>query len=573
MTRILGLNHDMFIASAALLEDGHIVAAAAEERFTREKRSRAFPANAIGYCLAEAGCEITEVDYFATSWNPGVYFQKYNPLLSARRRHLGEHLYAVPDSLIALYPEDRRQCEHLYQEVTLSGGDCRIYYVSHHRAHAANAFLLSPFEEAAILTADAQGEVESTTFATGRGGRIDTIATVNYPQSIGAFYATFTEFLGFHANADEWKVMALAAFADWDNAFYRMLKDEVVRFLPEGGYEFDLTFFNGFNRDLPNLYTAKLVDRFGPPRGLDDPIEARHHEIAAALQRVAEELARHMLIWLHQATGMRRLAVSGGFFMNSVLNGKLARDTPFDEVFISSCPDDSGNALGAACYLYNHILGQPRGEAMRHNFLGPAFDGAAIAEALARYRVPARQVNDVEDATARLISEGKLVGWFQGRMEFGQRALGNRSILADPRDAAVKDKVNLAVKYREPFRPFAPAVLAEAAADYFDIEPGAGSPFMERVYPVRADRRARIPAVTHVDGSGRLQTVERDTNPRFHRLIEAFGEITGVPVLLNTSFNLNGEPIVCTPTDAIRSFFSCGLDVLVMGDFVVTKGA
>ncbi len=569
--RILGINHDMFISSAALIEDGRIVAAAPEERFTRVKRTRDFPIHAIRYCLKEAGCRIEDVDYVASSWNPGVYFKKFNPLFSGRRRWKTEYLYSVPDHILSLYPDEERDVDYVFQHIRLFGADCKIYYITHHRAHAANAFLLSPFEEAAILTADAQGEFESTTFGYGRGHQITVYQSILYPQSLGGFYSTFTEYLGFRPNSDEWKVMALAAFADWENVYYKILKDEVVKLLPDGRYEFDLTFFKGYNVEQPNLYTEKLVDRFGPPRPPGGELHTRHYEIAAAMQRVAEEIAFHMLHWLYAQTRSKNIVVSGGFFMNSVLNGKILRYTPFENIFISSCPDDSGNAIGAALYLYNHILGHEQREPLRHNFFGPEYDEEEIRRTLEKYNVRARRVDDAAAYCARLVSEGKLVGWFQGRMEFGQRALGNRSILADPRDPRTKDRVNLAVKYREPFRPFAPAVLAEEAHAYFEMDDGVGVPFMEKVYPIRPEKRAVIPAVTHVDGSGRLQTVDRETNPRFHRLIEEFRRITDVPVVLNTSFNLNGEPIVCTPTDAIRTFFSCGLDALVLGDYVVSK--
>ncbi len=569
--KILGLNHDMFISSAALIEDGRIVAAAPEERFTRVKRTRDFPINAVRFCLREANCSIEDVDYVVSSWNPGVYWKKFNPLFSGRRRWKTEYLFSIPDYILTLYPEQDRDVDYVFQRIQLLGRECKIYYITHHRAHAANAFFLSPFEEAAILTADAQGEFESTTFGYGKGNRITVYQAILYPQSLGAFYSTFTEYLGFRPNSDEWKVMALAAFADWENVYYRILRDEVVKLLPEGRYEFDLTFFNGYNAEQPNLYTDKLVARFGPPRLPGEELEPRHYEIAAAMQRVAEEVAFHMLHWLYQHTRCKNLVVSGGFFMNSVLNGKILSHTPFERLFISSCPDDSGNAIGAALYLYNHILGHPEREPLRHNFFGPEYDEAAIQGVLEKYNVHAERVDDIAAYSARLISEGRLVGWFQGRMEFGQRALGNRSILADPRDPRTKDKVNLAVKYREPFRPFARAVLEEEAQAYFELDEGVTVPFMEKVYPIRPDKREVIPAVTHVDGSGRLQTVDRETNPRFYRLIEEFRAITGVPVVLNTSFNLNGEPIVCSPTDAIRTFFSCGLDVLVLGDYVVWK--
>ena len=439
--------------------------------------------------------------------------------------------------------------------------------------HAANAFLPSPFAEAAILTADSQGELESTTFGVGRGTAIEVFKTIHHPHSLGAYYSTFTEFLGFRPHSDEWKVMALAAYADADNRYCRILRDEVVRLLPDGGFDLNLDFFKDFLFEEPNLYTPRFCERFGAPRAPDAPVETRHHEIAAAMQRMAEEVAFHMLRALHARTGCRNLAVSGGFFMNSVLNGKILANTPFESLFVSSSPDDSGNAIGAALYLHNHVLGRPERHELTHNYLGPAFADNEIEATLTRFNLPATRMADVEAETARSLAEGKLVGWFQGRMEFGQRALGNRSILADPRTPGMKDKINLAVKYREAFRPFAPAILEEEANAFFEMDEGVAVPFMEKVYPVRATKRALIPAVVHADGSGRLQTVSRATNPRFHRLIEAFGKIANIPIVLNTSFNLNGEPIVCTPTDAIRTFFSCGLDVLVLGSYIVRKGA
>ncbi len=569
--KILGLNHDMFISSAALIDEGRIVAAAAEERFTRIKQTRDFPARAVEFCLGEAGCRMEDVDYIASSWNPGIYFKKFNPLISSRRRWKSEYLYSIPDHILRFYDDRRKNIDYVFQHIRMFDADCRIYYITHHRSHAANAFLLSPFEEAAILTADSQGEFESTTFGYGRGGRIDIERSVLYPQSIGAYYSAFTEYLGFQPNSDEWKVMALAAFADWDNEYYRVLKGEAVRLHDDGLYELDLGFFKGYNAEQPDLFTEKLVDRFGPPRLPGSVLSDRHYRIAAAMQKVAEEVAFHMMNRLFEQTKSKNLAVSGGFFMNSVLNGKILGNTPFENVFVSSCPDDSGNAIGAALYLYNQILGHANREAQTHNFFGPRYGNAEIEEVLKKYGVAARHVEDASSHCARMIAEGKLVGWFQGRMEFGQRALGHRSILADPRRADTKDRVNSAVKYRESFRPFAPAIPEEEAEDYFVMDRGTKVPFMEKVYPVREDKRALLPGVTHADGTGRVQTVNRETNPEFYRVLMEFKKITGIPVVLNTSFNLNGEPIVCTPTDAVRTFFSCGLDALIMGDYLIRK--
>ena len=568
---ILGLNHDMYIASAALIDDGRIVAAAPEERFTRDKHSRAFPRQAIRYCLETAGATIADVDHVATAWNPGATMCKYNPLFSSHRRFKAEYLYSVPDNLLALYPPERRQVDFVHQRLAMDQGALSLYHVTHHRAHAANAFLLSPFAEAAILTADSQGELESTTLAVGRDNRIVPLAALHHPHSLGAFYATFTEYLGFKPHGDEWKVMALSAYAGAEVDGYLRIMRELVDLLPDGTFRLDLTYFKDFLHDQPDLYTARLVERFGPARRPDESLGERHFAIAAALQTVAEEIAFHLLRALHARTGLDNLCVSGGFFMNSVLNGKILANTPFRRLFVSSCPDDSGNSLGAAYYLHNHILGATTRQPLGHNYLGPAYGEAEIGDTLARYGLIAESVADVEAATAELLARGALVGWFQGRMEFGQRALGNRSILADPRDPNTRDKVNRAVKYRESFRPFAPSVPVEDARTYFELGEGIQVPFMERVCQARPETRHLMPAVVHRDGSARVQTVDANDNPRFHRLIRAFEARTGLPILLNTSFNLNGEPVVCSPTDAIRTFFSCGLDVLVMGDRILRK--
>ena len=567
--RIVGINNEMRISSACLIEDGRIVAAAAEERFVRNKLTRAFPKDAIAYCLKERGIKMKDVDFIASSWNPGIYFTKFNPLLSGQRRHLVEQMYSVPDNIMRFY--DRPVVDYLYQEIVSGLQRVKLYYITHHRAHAANGFFLSPFNSAAILTADGQGEFESTTFCTGRGNRINFMKSINYPHSLGALYSTFTEYLGFQANSDEWKVMAMASYAGFRNKYYKMMKEQVIRFPAKGGFELNLGFFKGFLHDQPNLYTDKLVELFGPARAKGDALEDRHFEIASALQKISEDALACLLNQLHSQTGEKNLVLSGGSFLNSVFNGKVLDLTPFHNVFISPCPDDSGNCFGAAFYIHNHILGGKRSEPMRHNYFGPSYTDKEIRQTLADFKLPYIHDKDVIKRTAKYLKEGKIVGWFQGRMEFGQRALGNRSILADPRKAEMKDLINKAVKFRESFRPFAPAVLKERQNEYFDIGRRGDVPFMEKVYAVRPGKRKEIPAVVHVDGSGRIQTVDAATNLKFHGLIKEFDKITGVPVILNTSFNLNNEPIVCSPRDAIRTFNSCGLDVLILGDCVVTK--
>lgn len=570
--KIIGLNHDMYISSAALIDGGKIIAAAAEERFTRDKQTRVFPKQALHYCLDQAQCSITDIDHFATAWNPGIYMNKYNPLFSSHRRFKGEYLYSVPDNIMSLYSESESQeVEYIQQTLVMQNHPCSVYHVTHHRAHAGNAFFISPFEEAAIMTADSQGELESTSMAVGKGNKIQILNHLLHPNSLGAFYATFTEYLGFKPHSDEWKVMALAAYAEGENHYLKIMGESVIKLNQAGTFDLNMTYFKDFLHELPHLYTDKLVETFGPARKSDQPLEARHYAIAAAIQYHSEQAAFHILNKLHADTGQKNLCVSGGFFMNSVLNGKILANTKFEKLYLSSCPDDSGNAIGSAYYLYNHILdNQPRFQ-MIHNYYGPSYSNDVIKETLFKYGIDAQFEENITLKTAELIADGKLIGWFQGAMEFGQRALGNRSILADPRNTQTKDKVNLAVKYREKFRPFAPAVLAEKAALYFDLDDGMTVPFMEKVYPIKIEKRALIPAVVHDDGSGRLQTVNSKINPRFHQLISHFERITGVPVLLNTSFNLNGEPVVCNPTDAIKTFFSCGLDVLVLGNYMIRK--
>jgi carbamoyltransferase len=359
--------------------------------------------------------------------------------------------------------------------------------------------------------------------------------------------------------------------AESNNKYYSILRN-TVNLNGDGTFTLDGQIFKEFIQETPGCYTSKLIDLIGSPRGKNDPLDARHFEIAAAMQKVTEDILVHMLNWLKRESGLNRVCVGGGIFMNSVFNGRIVRLTDFSEVFISSCPDDSGLSIGAALWLNQHLSdGAAKRVPQLHNYYGPAYTNDEIEQTLIRYKLRYRKSADVEVETAQLLSEGRLVGWMQGRCEFGQRALGNRSILADPRAINIKDAVNAAVKFREAFRPFAPAILIESVGEYFDIEPSVSVPFMERVYPIKASKQKIIPAVTHFDGSGRLQTVDNINNPRFYGLISAFKKITGVPVLLNTSFNVNGEPIVCSPTDAIKTFHSCGLDVLVIGDYIVEK--
>ncbi len=566
--RILGLLSQFWISSAVLLKNGSVVAGAAEERFNREKMSRAFPHQAIRYCLKEEGCAIEDVDYIAFGWNPGIHIRNYNRRFSETFRWHAEFLYNVPNSLFR-HRADKR-VGHVEQTFNHPKGKTKIIYVTHHLAHAANAFYPSPYKEAAILTVDGRGEDATAFFGVGKNNKISELQTISFPQSLGLIYSSVTQFLGFEAHIDEWKVMALASYGTRDNAYYKKLK-KLCTLKPDGTFEFDLRYFEYYLHDKPALWGKDLRKLFGEERAPDAPLTKRHYEIAAALQQLTEEVLTHMLHWLFKKTKQKNLVVSGGVFMNSVFNGKIAQLTPFKNVFITSCPDDSGISLGAAAYVHHDILGLPRMRPQEHNYWGPEYTDKQIRADIDKYKLSAKRVANPERHAAELLSQGNIIGWFQGKMEFGQRALGNRSILADPRNPKMKDLVNRVIKYRESFRPFAPSVLEEHTSEYFECGSKDRVPFMERVFQVRKEKQKDIPAVVHVDGSGRLQTVNKKINPRYHKLITEFKEITGIPIVLNTSFNLKGESIVMTPTDAIRTFMSSGLDALIIGDYVLSK--
>ncbi|MCX7172322.1 MAG: carbamoyltransferase, partial [Proteobacteria bacterium] len=397
------------------------------------------------------------------------------------------------------------------------------------------------------------------------------VRELRFPHSIGCFYSAITQFLGYVPDHDEWKVMGAAAYGDPGR--YRSEMAGLLRYEADGEIELDLRYFDHFNFDSKSMLTRKAFEALGAPRTPSQPFEQRHFDLAAAAQAITEDYLAQAVNWLAQRSGVGALCLSGGVMMNSVFNGKIAASRRFDDVYLSYAPDDSGNSIGAALWAAAD-LGDPLPPQLPGGaspYLGPAYDDADILALLERYGLNARPLADVTGETAALLDAGAVVGWFQGRMEFGPRALGNRSILADPRRAEMKDRINAAVKYREAFRPFAPAVPLEVAADWFEMPPGTTVPYMEKVFLVLPHRRAAIPAVVHADGSGRLQTVDSRANPLFHQLLTVFGERTGVPILLNTSFNLNGEPIVASPTDAIRTFFTSGLDALVMGGLLLRK--
>jgi len=580
---ILGINAWHADAAACVTVDGRIVAAAEEERFVRRKHVAGFPRHAVRWCLDAAGVSPGDVDAVAINADPSA---------NRLRRIAFAAAHPSPALLRERTALGRRRRDVGVELASCGAGApwrARVVRIEHHRAHLASAFYCSPFDAAAVLSVDGFGDFASTAAGGGEGDRLRIDDRVLFPHSLGIFYQALTQYLGFHAYGDEFKVMGLAPFGDPHRAGD---VSRLVRARPGGRFGLDLRYFRHHRIALdvaagdgepvfPALYRSALERLLGSARAPREPIEARHRDIAHAVQARFEDMLFHVLRALHARTGRTRLALAGGCAMNSVAVGRIREHTPFEQVFVQPAAGDAGGALGAALCAERDLAGRLERRALESAALGPAFDDAHVASVLGAHRAAldaARcHVMTVHDDarlcedTAAAIADGEVVGWFQGRMEWGARALGQRSILADPRRADMRDALNEKIKRRESFRPFAPSVLREAVRDWFEVDDDV--PFMTKVYRIRAACRGAIPAVVHVDGSGRLQTVSATAQPLYHRLITAFERRTGVPMLLNTSFNEN-EPIVCRPEEALACFLRTGMDRLVMGhDVVIRNGA
>jgi carbamoyltransferase len=576
MTSILGINAYHGDASASLVIDGQLVAAVEEERFNRIKHWAGFPAESIRWCLTEGGIRAEELDHVAVSFNPRANFGRRLAFVATQRPSIS----AITDRL-------RRQGktlgleEQFAQAVGLpaSGIKAKFHRIEHHQTHVAAGFLISPYGEAAVLSVDGMGDFTSTLTAHASGKDWEELGRVWFPHSIGYLYTAITMYLGFPYYGDEYKVMGLAPYGEPEFAdFFRKL----IR--PKGDlFELNLDYFTHHKRGLrmvwnngapilETFYSDRLPKELGEPRGKKDELTQRHDNIAKSLQVVTEEIIVHMLNRLQAKTGSKNICMTGGVAMNSVANGKITRQTAFENVYIPAGAADNGTSFGAAFYVWNKVVGGSRGFVQDHAYWGCSSTDEECRQAIDMEGLPYRALSQPEllEQTVQQMVEGKVVGWFQGKMEFGARALGNRSLIADPRRTDMRDIINLRIKFREKFRPFAPSILEEHVAEWFEIDEAA--PYMEKVFPIRPEKRALIPAVTHVDGSGRLQTVSKRTNPLYHALIVKFREKTGVPIVLNTSLNEN-EPVVRTPAEAISCFLRTDMDVLVLGNNLIDRHA
>jgi carbamoyltransferase len=592
---VLGVSAFYHDSAAALVADGHIVAAAQEERFTRKKHDSGFPEHAIRYCLEEGGVELGQVDAVVFYDKPFLKFERLlETYLAFAPRGFRSFRLALP-----LW-----QREKLFQKKLLGkrlaafapnyDWDRRLLFAEHHQSHAASAFFASPFEEAAVLTMDGVGEWATTSVAVGRGNSLEMLREIHFPHSLGLLYSAFTYYTGFRVNSGEYKVMGLAPYGE--PRYASRILDHLIDLKPDGSFRLNQAYFNYcVGLEMTNRRFDALFG--GPPRREDAPLTQREMDLAASVQAVTEEVVLRLTRSIAEETGGKNLCLAGGVALNCVANGKVLRDGRFERIWVQPAAGDAGGALGAALAAYHRYFGSPRLslntlDAMQGSYLGPGFTQADIEQRLSQagavFEVASDEAQLLDQTTAALM-EGKAVGWFQGRMEFGPRALGSRSILGDPRSPTMQRTLNLQIKYRESFRPFAPSVLREDAAEWFELDDD--SPYMlmvadvaeaRRIAPNGRDKelfgiaklnvpRSQIPAVTHVDYSARVQTVHRETNPRYHALLSAFKAKTGCPVLVNTSFNVRGEPIACTPEDAFRCFMGTEIEMLVIGDCLLRK--
>ncbi|MGA2937000.1 MAG: carbamoyltransferase [Syntrophobacteraceae bacterium] len=596
MTAILGISAFYHDSAAALVVDGDIVAAAQEERFSRKKHDPGFPGNAIAYCLCEGGLDMGALDYIAFYDKPLVKFDRLmETYLSFAPAGFRSFRVAMPQLL-----KDKLNMRRILRERLNTGRRVPLVFLEHHESHAASAFFPSPFEKAAVLTVDGVGEWGTATYGVGESNKIRIISQMRFPHSLGLLYSAFTYYCGFKVNSGEYKLMGLAPYGD--PVYVDTILEKLVDLRPDGSFWMNMDYFN-YCQGL-TMTNGRFHELFGGPnRAPESMLEPRHMDLAASIQKVTEEVLMRMAREAQKKTAMNNLVLAGGVALNCVANRKLLIEGPFEDIWIQPAAGDAGGALGAALFIWYQLMDRPRRpgghDAQKGSLLGPRFSNDSIRISLDKMSATYHLFDNEPDLlqeVARLLSEGKIVGWFHGRMEFGPRALGARSIIGDARNPSMQATMNLKIKFRESFRPFAPSVLRERASEYFEMKPGQESPYMLLVAPVlerhrvqlgdaelkrmsEADdlrdrvniARSTVPAITHVDYSARVQTVDAKRHGRFYRLMKAFERLTGCPVIVNTSFNVRGEPIVCSPQDAFQCFMATNMDALVMEDFLLLK--
>jgi carbamoyltransferase len=561
-THVLGISCFYHDSAAALLKDGRIVAACQEERLSRKRHDANFPARAVKYVLKEAGITPDQLDAVGFYDKPLLKFERMlSTYVATFPRSFGSFRKAMP-----VWVKEKLWVPSMIRK-ELAPYKGPILFAEHHMSHAASCFLVSPFDEAAILTVDGVGEWATASFGVGKGSDIQLFKEIRFPHSLGLLYSAFTYYLGFKVNSAEYKVMGLAPYGK--PVHFERIMSEMLHLNDDGSFKLNMKYFS---YDYGLTMTNGAFDEFfgGPPRKAETWMNEREFDIAASVQKVCEEVVLKMVNYINKETGLTNLCMAGGVALNCVANGRVIRETPMKNLFVQPAAGDAGGAVGVAHYIYNTLEKKPRSAGWTHAYLGPEYKDAEVAEYVHKAGAKSTVLADAEltQRTAKLISEGNVIGWYQGRMEFGPRALGGRSILADPRDPKMRDTLNMKIKFREGFRPFAPSVLADKAPDWFEI--ACDSPYMLLVAQVREGKRT-IPSVTHVDNSARLQTVTRKEAPLYYDLIKAFEKLTGVPIVINTSFNVRGEPIVCTPHDAYLCFMRTNMDYLVMGHHLLDK--
>jgi len=596
MTSILGISAFYHDSAAAVIIDGNVVAAAQEERFTRQKHDAGFPTNAIAYCLKEGGIKPDAVNYMVFYDKP---FTKFERLMETYISYAPVGFRSFRRAL-PLWLKDKLHLRRTLQKNFGSSPDMKLVFTDHHESHAASAFFPSPFESAAVLTVDGVGEWSTATVGIGTGNKLKLLQQMQFPHSIGLLYSAFTYYCGFKVNSGEYKLMGLAPYGK--PVYEELILKHLLDLKPDGSFWMNMKYFN-YCEGL-TMTNRRFHELFGgEPRNPESMLEQRHMDLAASIQKVTEEIMLRMAAEAHRQTKSPNLVLAGGVALNCVANGRLLREGPFENIWIQPAAGDAGGALGGALFVWHHLLDKPRvtngNDTQRGSLLGPVYANEVIGEFLDNTKTPFKRFENEDGLlgfVSQKIADGKIIGWFHGRMEFGPRALGARSIIGDPRNPTMQATMNVKVKFRESFRPFAPCVLQERASDYFAMKPGQESPYMLLVAPLlekhrvslaEADRRkmendpdlrqrvnvvrSTVPAITHVDYSARIQTVDETRHGRFYRLIKKFEARTGCPIVVNTSFNVRGEPIVCTPADAWRCFLGTDIDVLVLEDFVILK--